>query len=92
MPKATTAVIRPACSGGMPKIMLRASAAPTNSARSVAIATASACTHNSRFVRRPSRARHISGRLRPVARPSFEDRYCTTMAIRFDMTMTHTNR
>ena len=38
MPNATTAVIRPAVNGGTPKSRLSAIAAPTNSARSVAIA------------------------------------------------------
>ena len=44
MAKATTAVIRPAANGGTPKSRLSAIAAPTNSARSVAIAIASACS------------------------------------------------
>ena len=43
---ATTAVIRPATNGGTPKSRLSAIAAPTNSARSVAIAIASACSHS----------------------------------------------
>ena len=43
---ATTAVIRPATNGGTPKSRFSAIAAPTNSARSVAIAIASACSQS----------------------------------------------
>ena len=48
MPKATTAVMSPAVKGGTPKSRFRAIAAPTNSARSVAIAISSACPHSPR--------------------------------------------
>ena len=41
MPNATAAVMRPATNGGTPKSRLSAIAAPTNSARSVAIAITS---------------------------------------------------
>jgi hypothetical protein len=52
--KATISVIIPAGSMGMPNTRFRASAAPTNSARSVAIATDSACN-----LERPA---HTAGR------------------------------
>ena len=53
-----------------PKTRCSPSAAPTNSARSVAIAIASACSHSSTTTRNGSRSRQTSGRLRPVAMPS----------------------
>ena len=64
-PNATTAVIRPAVNGGTPNRRLSAIAAPTNSARSVAMAMISACTHRPQVTGRGSAARHSSGRLRP---------------------------
>ena len=48
MANATTAVISPAASSGTPNSRFRPIAAPTNSARSVAMAISSACTHSSR--------------------------------------------
>ena len=57
--KATISVIIPAGSMGMPNTRFRASAAPTNSARSVAIATASACN-----LERPAHRGAIAGGLR----------------------------
>ena len=82
MPNAITAVISPAASGGTWKSRLRPIAAPTNSARSVAIAISSAWTHRTRVTARGNRSRHSSGRSRPVATPTLADRYCTIMAIR----------
>jgi hypothetical protein len=66
-------------------------AAPVNSARSVAIATISACSQSITLARRPNRSRHSSGRLRPVHRPALVVRYCTRMAIRLAITMTRTS-
>ena len=63
-PNETTAVIRPAANSGMPKSRLSAIAAPTNSARSVAIATISACTQRPR-VTRPREV--LAAQLRQVA-------------------------
>ena len=45
IPKATTAVMTPLANSGTPNSRFRAIAAPMNSARSVAIAITSACTH-----------------------------------------------
>ncbi len=91
MPKATTAVISPASKSGMPKSRLSPSAAPTNSARSVAIATISAWTQSIRFQEVGNASRQSSGRLCPVAMPTFEVRYWTITAIRLAMTMTQTS-
>ena len=66
-------------------------AAPTNSARSVAIAIASACTHSPQRTGRGKWSRESSGRFRPVATPVFADRYWTSIAIRFARTMTQTS-
>ena len=82
MPNATTAVISPATRGVTWKSRFSPIAAPTNSARSVAIAISSACAHSIRVTARGNRSRHSSGRSRPVATPTLADRYCTIMAIR----------
>ncbi len=66
-----------------PKTRCRPSAAPTNSARSVAIAIASACSQSSTTTRKGNRSRQTSGRLRPVAMPSLALIDWTSMAIRF---------
>ena len=92
MAKATTAVMRPEANGGTPKRRLSAIAAPTNSARSVAMATISAWTQRPHVTGRGKRARHSSGRLCPVAMPTLADRYCTSIAIRFAATITQTRR
>ena len=91
MPNATTAVISPAGSSGTRKSRLSPSAAPTNSARSVAMAMSSACTHRPRDTARGRCSRHSSGRSRPVATPILADRYCTSMAIRLATTITQTS-
>jgi hypothetical protein len=87
---AITAVIRPAGNSGTPKSRYNPTAAPTNSARSVAIAMISACTHSPRDTGRGRCSRHSSGRSRPVATPAFADRYCTSIAMRLATTMTQT--
>ncbi len=88
MPNATTAVMSPAGNSGTPKSRFRPTAAPTNSARSVAIAMISACTHRPRDTGRGRCSRQSSGRSFPVATPVFADRYCTIMAIRLAATIT----
>ena len=64
------------------------SAAPVNSARSVAIATASACSHRPTTNRRGSRARHTSGSDCPVAMPSLADSVWMSIANRFAVSTT----
>ena len=76
----------------MPNSRCSPIAAPTNSARSVAIATISACTQRPKFTVRGKLSRQSSGRLRPEASPALADRYCTTIAMRFAMTMTQRSR
>jgi len=73
---------------GIPSRRWKPSAAPRNSARSVAIAISSACTQSPSDVRRENRSRQISGRLRPVAIPSFAERSWISIAIRFEATIT----
>ena len=82
----------PAGNSGMPNSRFSAIAAPTNSARSVAIATSSACTHSPHVTGRGKCSRHSSGRLRPVATPIFADRFWMSIAMRFAATMTHSRR
>ena len=89
--KATISVIIPAGSMGTPNTRFRASAAPTNSARSVAIATASACSHSSTTTRNENRSRQTSGRLRPVAMPSLALSDWISMAIRLAASTTQSS-
>jgi hypothetical protein len=79
-------------SSGSPTTRCSPSAAPVNSARSVAIATASACSHSSTTALRGSRSRHTSGRLHPVAMPSLALSDWTSMAIRLAVSTTHPSR
>ena len=72
--------------------MCRAMAPPITSARSVAAATISACTQYARRRPRGIRCPSSSGSERPVTSPSFAERYCTSMAIRFAATSTQTSR
>ena len=76
---------------GMPKTRFRPSAAPTNSARSVAIAISSACNHRKITSGDGNRSRQTSGRLRPVAMPSFALIDWISMAIRFAASTTHSS-
>ena len=62
-----------------------------NSARSVAMAIASACSQSANDVRRENRSRHTSGRLRPVAIPSFALIDWITIAMMFATRMTHSS-
>ena len=89
MPKAATPVIRAAVNSGMPKRRYRPSAAPTNSARSVAIAISSAWTQRKKTTGRGNRSRQTSGRFRPVAMPSLALIDWMSMAIRFADSTTH---
>ena len=92
MPNATTAVMKPEVSGLRPKSRFSAMAAPTNSARSVAMAMTSACIHSAQVTGRGKCSRASSGRLWEVAMPVLADRYCTSIAMRFARTMTQTSR
>ena len=73
---------------GSPKTRCSPSAAPVNSARSVAIATASACSHRPTTNRRGSRSRQTSGSDSPVAMPSLADSVWTSIAIRLAVSTT----
>ena len=89
----TAPVMRPPQISGTPKSRLRATAPPMTSARSVAMATSSAC---SQYARRPQRLwmrpPSTSGRLRPVTMPSFAERYWMSQAMTLPSTTTHTSR
>ena len=67
-------------------------APPTTSARSVAIATASACSQYANRDLRPSRWPTSSGSENPVATPSLADRNWTTPAAAIAITSTQTSR
>jgi hypothetical protein len=92
IPKAPTAVSRPAGKSGIPKSRLRARAAPINSARSVAIAMISACTHSKNVTGLGKRARQTSGKFLPVAIPNFADIDWMSMAIKLETRITHKRR
>ena len=92
MAKAATAVIRPATNSGTPNRRLSAIAAPTNSARSVAIAISSAWIQSPNETGRAKWSRHSSGRFLPVAMPTLADRYWISIAIRFAASITHSSR
>ena len=62
----TAKVISPAGSIGTPNSRFSPSAAPMNSATSVAMATTSPCTHMPQVAGRGSRSRTSSGSARPV--------------------------
>ena len=86
-----TPVMTAAGKSGMWSNSLIPSAAPRNSARSVAIAISSAWIQSPIEVRREKRSRQTSGRFRPVAIPSFADSVWISIAIRFDATITQTS-
>ena len=91
MPKAAMPVMIADGNSPNPNRSWNPSAAPRNSARSVAIAISSACSQSPIDVRREKRSRHISGRLSPVAMPSFAESVWMSIAIRFEATITHTS-
>ena len=85
-------MISPATNSGTPNSRLSAIAAPTNSARSVAIAISSAWIQSPIVARRGKCSRHSSGRFLPVAMPTLADRYWISIAIRLAASMTHSSR
>ena len=89
--KAMTPVTRPARNSGVPNSRWKPSAAPMNSARSVAIAIASAWIQSANDVRREKRSRHTSGRLRPVAIPSLALIDWMIIAMMFAARITHSS-
>ena len=89
----TVPVMTPPQMSGTPNSRFSATAPPITSARSVAIATSSACSQYARRahglrMRPPS----TSGRLRPVTMPSFAERYWMSQAMTLPSTTTHTSR
>ena len=86
-----TPVITAAGNSAMPSRSLIPNAAPRNSARSVAMAIASAWSQRPTDVLRENRSRQISGRFRPVAMPSFAESVWISIAIRLDATITQTS-
>ena len=66
-------------------------AAPRNSARSVAIAAPSAASQSPRFVRRLVWARIACGRVSPEAIPSFAESDWIRIAIRFETSSTQSS-
>ena len=89
---ANTPVRRPAQTSGMPKSRFSPSAAPMNSARSVAIAITSAWIHREMVTGVGNFARHTSGRFMPVAMPSLALMVWISIAIRFETRITHSSR
>ena len=85
-------MMTPPASNGRPNSRFSATAPPITSAMSVAPATISAWAQYRRRRLVPRRFPRISGRLMPVARPSFADWYCTSTAMALAMTSTHTSR
>ncbi len=67
-------------------------AAPTNSARSVAIAISSACTQRPIETGRGKCSRQSSARFLPVTMPTLADRYWISIAIRLAARITHSSR
>ena len=84
----TTPVINAAGKSAIPNSRWRPSAAPRNSARSVAIAITSACTQRPTEVLFEKLSRQSSGRLRPVAIPTLADSVWISIAIRFEARIT----
>ena len=66
-------------------------AAPRNSARSVAIAAASAASHSPIRIRRLVCILIACGNVMPEAMPSFADSDWISSAIRFDSSSTHSS-
>ena len=86
-----TAITAPHPSG-IPNSRLSPSAAPSTSARSVAIAITSAWSQSPKETLRGKLSRQTSARLRPVAIPSFAESVCTTIAIRFAASTAQSSR
>ncbi len=85
-------VITPPTSRGRSNSRYSAIAPPTTSARSVAIATNSACSQYAMRVGVRVWSATASGSVRPVTSPSLADRYCTRPAITLASTITQTSR
>ena len=88
---ATTAIAAPQPSG-IPKSRERPSAAPSTSARSVAIAITSAWIQRPNETRLGRSSRQTSARFRPVAMPSLAESVCTSIAIRFEASTAQSSR
>ena len=88
---ATAAVMIAPTTSGRSNSRLSAIAPPTTSARSVAIAMASACSQNARRGPRCSCSPTCVASDLPVTMPSLADRYCTSTAMTFAITTTHTS-
>ena len=88
---ATMAVMIAPSTSGRSKSRLRAMAPPTTSARSVAIAMASACSQYAMRGVVGNRWPMCPERDRPVTMPSLAERYCTSTAMTLAMTTTHTS-
>ncbi|CPZ88013.1 Uncharacterised protein [Mycobacteroides abscessus] len=88
----TIPVMTPPRSSGRPNNRCSAMAPPTTSAKSVAMATNSACSQNVSRVGRAMRSPIASGSDCPVTRPSFAERYCTSPAITLAVTITQTSK
>ena len=92
MKNVASAVTSPAIHNGMPNSRLNPTAAPRNSARSVAMATTSISSHSPITTQRGNRSRQCSARFFPVAMPSLADSDCSRMAMRLLATMTQHRR
>src|SRR6202012_4480240 len=68
------------------------SAAPRNSARSVAIAETSAATHKNNVIGREKCFLQFCGSVSPVTTPILAERYWISIAIAFDHSKTHSSR
>ena len=90
--KVMMAVRMPPHSNGMWNRSWKPTAAPRNSARSVAMATISVIAHMPQTTGVENCSRHISARLRPVATPSLADSDWMSIAIRLLATTTQMSR
>ena len=92
MPNLTAPASAPAANSGSPNSRCSPSAAPTSSARSVAVAITSARSQSAMVSRRGKRSRHTSARFLAVAIPSLALIDWISIAIRVATTITHTIR
>ena len=81
----------PATKSGIPKRRLNPRAAPRNSARSVAMATASMISHMAQTAQRGNWSRQCSARFFPVAIPSLAERVWVSIAMRLLATITQSS-
>ena len=87
----STAVTSAEVNSPSPNRICMPTAAPRNSARSVAMAAASAAIHNQIRVRRVVWVRIAWGSVMPEAMPSLADSDWIRIAIRFDSSSTHSS-